>query len=695
MALAYPYPGCLVEFLEDNAVRIAMVLEDSGGKLRLLLPGRRETKLAANRVLPWIGPACSPSTGKEEAVKILEQHQQAREAKSREIPLLELWEMAQGEISQAPAEWFAELMESAPDTDTVSAYGRALLGCRTHFRFQPPEFAVYDATTVDKRLAEHQARAEKEAIASHGAAFLRLLWEVASRKRALPAEGDPLFPEKPLADRIRRLLLARMASPDSDDDESLWRMLSKGLPDVPHLPLQLLMAWGVLPAHYNFWLDRADYKAGDAWWKEESAAVQELISCGRSLQELQACEIPFISIDGAKTIDIDDAFYIARTSGGWEITIALAMPAFAWDFGSALDRLVIHRATSIYLPEGDMHMLPEILGTNIYSLRAEEDRPAFCLRIRVDESGRLLETEPFAARVRLAANLHFDDVQAIISGEAASDNPAAPWSEQLLPGHELAGLRETLRVEQGAVIMLREEPELKLEQDDDEVKVILEPEKPARDAQRLVSEMMILAGSALAEWAFAADIPLLHRTQSVTVPREYAGIWKNPEDLARIMRSLVPSSLEIAPRPHAALGLTRYAQVTSPLRRYPDLVNEAQVLNYLNTGKPKWNEEELEEMLNILSPVLEDAGHIQRYRPRYWKLLYFRQQGDKAWYHGVITEENDNFVSVVLPHENIQLRGRRNIFDERARPGASVRLRVGKVSPLMNDIQILEALPED
>lgn len=695
MSPSYPCPGCIVEYLEDNAPKIAMVLEDSGGKLRLLLPGRRETRLPANRLLPWLGPAYPEVAGKEEAVKLLEQHQANRQQKAAEIAVLDLWELAQGEIAQARAPWFAELVETCPDADAIAAYGRALLACKSHFRFQPPEFLVYDADTVEKRLAEQKARAEREAIVLQGSAFLRTLWDVACKKRQLPEPESGAFPEQPFLDRIRKLLFARVANPASEEDEALWRILTKGLPDVAHLPLQLLIAWRLLPPHYNFWLDRADFASGDKWWGTESETVHRLATQAANPESLAACDLPFISIDGAKTIDIDDAFHLARTDGGYELTIALAAPALGWPFGAGLDKMVMHRATSIYLPEGDLHMLPELLGTDAFSLHAGSEKPAFCLRMRLDPDGRCLLTEPFLAKVRLAANLRFQDAQAVIEGSCAVTNPARAFREQLAIAHELALKREALRIADGAVVMLRQEPEIRLEGEGDAVKVTLEPEKSCRDSQRLVSEMMILASAALADWAHERGIALLHRSQNVALPSEYAGIWSRPEDLARIMRALIPSTLETGAKPHAALGLERYAQVTSPLRRYPDLVNEAQIIHYLGDGSPLWSKNALDEILDGITPALEAAGQVQRNRPRYWKLLWFKQQGDKIWHRGVITEENEAFVNVCLPQVNIQARGRRNMFDERARPGAAVKLRLGKVNPLLNEFQILEVLAED
>lgn len=729
----YPAPGCVVEYLEGNAVQIALITEEAGGRLRLLLPNRRETRLNAPRLLPWLGPMYSADLGKEDAVRLLEQHRKSREELAADVPVMDAWELAQGEVAIAPAQWFAELFATDPDSDQVAAYGRALLACKSHFRFQPPDFQVFPAETVEKRLTEEKTRLEREALIAGGAAFLRLLWDVACRKRDLPpppaaGSGSGEWPAPEVAGRLEEVLRVRMTDPEGQEHETLWRTLAKGLPDVPHLPVQLLMAWGKLPAHYNFWLDRAGYTPGDSWWmphREEVEALAAAAAVGAMpfvqptpetaseetpLPENSRCTdpgllpespLPFISIDSASTRDVDDAFYVETTADGRTLTLALACPALYWPFGGPLDKAVLHRGTSIYLPEGDCHMLPEELGTSSYSLLAGQPRPALCVRVPVDGNGHFGPCEVYLASVNLAANLTYSDSQAVLdalaAGESAAlpDNPAATHADLLGLGLALARQRQQARIEGGAVIMDRPDPAIRLEGEGAEVRVHVGPDYHAPDAQMLVAEMMILASAAVAHWALERDVAMLHRVQDVVLPREYAGIWHTPQDMTRIMRALTPSGLEVQARPHAALGLDRYTPVTSPLRRYPDLVNEAQVVHFLCSGQPRWSESALTELLQTLSPVLDAVGQVQRFRPRYWKLLYFRQQGDKVWWPGVITEENDAFVSVSLQDQGMFVRGRRKLFDDRAHPGLRVDVRIGKVHPLYNEIMILEAATVD
>ncbi len=750
----YPAPGCVVEYLEGNAVQIALITEEAGGRLRLLLPNRRETRLSASRLLPWLGPMYNADQGKEDAVRLLEQHRKSREELTADVPVMDAWDLAQGEVPLAPATWFAELFITDPNADQVAAYGRALLACKSHFRFQPPDFQVFSDEMVEKRLVEEKTRLEREALMAGGAAFLRLLWDVACRKRDLPpppaadsTNGE--WPTSEVAERLEEVLRVRMIDPEGQEHETLWRTLAKGLPEVPHLPVQLLMAWGKLPAHYNFWLDRADYTPGDDWWTPHSHEVAALAAAAAaggmplvqpapeasssdgsplecSSPEVASPEValgeasspensgscpppallpqsplPFISIDSASTRDVDDAFYVEATADGRTLTLALACPALYWPFGSPLDKAVRHRGTSIYLPEGDCHMLPEELGTSVYSLLAGEWRPALCVRVPVDSNGHFGPCEVYLARVNLVANLTYADSQAVLDAlavqEAAAlpENPATVHAEQLGLGLALARQRQQARIESGAVIMDRPDPAVRLEGEGAEVRVHVGPDYHAPDAQMMVAEMMILASAAVAHWALERGVAMLHRVQDVVLPREYAGIWQTPQDMTRIMRALTPSALEVQARPHAALGLERYTPVTSPLRRYPDLVNEAQVVHFLCSGQPRWSESALTELLHMLSPVLDAAGQVQRFRPRYWKLLYFRQQGDKVWWPGVITEENDAFVSVSLQDQGMFVRGRRKLFDDRAHPGLRVDVRIGKVHPLYNEIMILEAATVD
>ena len=111
----YPGAGCVVEFLQGNTLQTAWVMEEQGGRLRLLLPNRRETSLAANRILPWAGPQYGAGKSRDEVCALLAERRQARDALAASVNPVEIWELAQGEVEKASAQWLAELTESNPD----------------------------------------------------------------------------------------------------------------------------------------------------------------------------------------------------------------------------------------------------------------------------------------------------------------------------------------------------------------------------------------------------------------------------------------------------------------------------------------------------------------------------------------------------------------------------------------------------
>ncbi len=696
MALVtYPGPGCIVEYMEANILQIALVLEEQGGKLRLLLPNRRETKLGANRLLPWSGPVVTDMSSRDFLINALVTHKEKRKQLAEPIDALELWELSQGEMEKATAQWFAELFIENPSVDHIAAYGHVLQECKSHFKFQPPHFEIFSAQTVDARLLEQENARQREALISGGAAFFRILWDVHCKKRTLPLSNSTEWPQEHVAELLEKLLLQRIADPECVEEDSLWRMLIKGLPAVQHIPLQLAMAWGIVPPHHNFWLDRADYAPGDAWSKAHTSSIDAIIH--KVDAGTLTLDMPFISIDSSTTKDIDDAFYVQELANGeWRLHLALACPALLWSFDfsakDSLDKAVLRRATSVYLPETTHHMLPEVLGIDKLSLWAQRVRPSLCVVCHVDKDGAILSCEPHVQWVRLAANLTYEDCEAVLDNTATEKNMAMPYAEQLRWGEKLSVLRQQARIAAGAVIMDRPDTKILLQGEGHEVKVSIEDAPVTPRAQLLVSEMMILASTAIATWAQERDIALLYRTQDVAVPREYAGVWTEPHQIARIIKALIPSSLELQPRNHAGLGVSAYSPITSPLRRYPDLLNEAQIIHFLEHGTPRFTKENLEHMLLSLQMRLDAAGQIQRFRPRYWRLLYMRQQGDKKFFDAIVTEENDAFATVNLPHEQLIVRGKRHFFGERACPGQAVQVRIGKVNPLYNEIALLEVI---
>lgn len=680
----YAEPGCLVEFMQGNQTQVAWVLEESSGRLRLYTLTKREEKLPVSRVLPWLGPRYDGQRDRSEILELLEKHQQRREQAAAAIDTMELWELAQGEVREESAEWFAGLLAEAPDVDAVAAMGRALLHCKTHFKFHPPKFEVFPAATVERRLTEQAMAEEREKVVVAGQAFFKELWHgwcsgERGRSESLAAKLDPEATRK-LADLLRRLI----ADPNDAEAGALWALLRKGLPEHPFQALLLAEQWGIVPWHHNYLLDQADYEAGDGWWGEYTADVAAI---GQRLDALEAEPepIPFVSVDSPTTRDIDDAFFAeALPDGGTRLILALADPALAWEFDGPLDTAVAHRASSLYLPEGVSHMLPETLGTGRISLLAGQVRPSLVMDWEFAADGAPRSFSMRKTWVRLAENTTYAAVEEQLSGDGAPAHVALAY--------RLAVELRRRRLENGAVIIERPEPDIELSGYPDDVTVNIELSPCYPKAQLLVSECMILGNAAAGQYAVDHGAAMLFRTQDASLPPEIRGVHDDPPSIQRAVRELPPTLTEPDARPHASLAVPAYAPITSPLRRYGDLINLAQVDSLLRTGEPRWSRAELSARLPELSARIEAVGRVQRFRPRYWKLLFLQRLCRERTFEGVVVDLGGaGFASLSLPDLQIYVRATRDTLGDGLYVGQRFALKLGKIDPLNNELRVFGA----
>ncbi len=693
--MAPAVPGCVVEFMQGDRPQLAWVLEEQNSRLRLLTINRREIKLPAARILAWTGPLHRGEHSREQIMEALNARQERRQELERIIDPMEIWELAQGEVEKASLRWFAELIwdrEQAGNIDALAAMGRVMLECKTHFKFQPPDFIIHPREKVEIRLRERDALLERERLSGMGRDFFDKLWQTRNSKAPAPALGDP-----ELEERLKQLLLTRIANPEDQESEQVWKLVHKGLPEIPNLELQLAQLWGILHPHHNYLYDQADYAPGDAWSAAHQADIQALEQRVQEARE-EPEPVPFISVDSETTRDVDDAFHLEpRVEGGWLLRLALARPTLGWALDAPLGRAVAQRATSVYLPEGDSHMLPEALGLELFSLLQERERPALVLELILadDASGSvtLQGCTPKLAWVRVGENVSYNAAEAAIQADIAGEETA--HGVMLAQAWQLAERLRQARLEQGAVIIERPEPEIVLRGEGGETQVDFEAKPETPRAQLLVSEFMILVNSAVALWARERGLPLLHRTQDIALPKTAFGVWSAPHEVHQVVKNLTSAVLEPAPRPHASLGVPAYSPISSPLRRYSDFLNMLQVQCLLEGQEPQFDQAGLESLLPFLSTRLELVGRIQRFRPRYWKLLYFKQQGRDALHEAIVVDEGPQFVFLSLPREQLFVRGPRGLFSEKLVPGQRLCIRLGKIDPLNNEVHVLEALEDE
>lgn len=672
-------PGTVVEFMHGDHPQLAWVLEESSGKLRLLTINKREIKLPSSRLLPWYGPVNSIDTNRQEIQNILNFHQEKRGVIQASLDVMDLWELAQGELDSAPLNWFAGLLWEEPDSDQLAALGRAMLSAKSHFKFRPPNFEIWSAEMVEQKMQKQAEEKEREAITSTGQTLLQNLWAAYNQGR------KPQLPEidSELADSLEQILRNKIRETLTEAERKVWTAASKGLPEHPHLALLLAQTWGVLPVHHNYQLDEAGFEWGNKWSESFTNEISDIEKdFSNHAQEAEVEE--FISIDAITTRDIDDAFRIEKNGTGYRLFIALARPDAHWTFDSPLDKAVLSRATSLYLPEGTSHMMPEQLGTGLYSLLAGEIRPVMVAEFSLDADANLISVTPRSTWARIKANITYETADAAIEDRT---------DESLVLAHQLAGKLIEHRIKSGACVIRKPEPIVTVEGEGTQSKVDISLKTPCLRSELVISEFMILANSGLALWSKDNNVPILHRTQDIALPQEAAGIFTEPAEILRTVKLLLPPILETTPKRHAALGVPAYSPITSPLRRYTDFINMSQVCTYLENGAPRLTLEELDSLAVHLGMRIKAVGAVQRFRPRYWKLVYLAKQR-KAFQSAVMVDDSGTMATLAMPHLQVNIRAPKKMLGDKLYPGQRFQINFSRVDPLTNEIRLGEALEE-
>ena len=331
-------------------------------------------------------------------------------------------------------------------------------------------------------------------------------------------------------------------------------------------------------------------------------------------ERLDLTHLLAFAIDDEGNKDPDDALSLDPASGRLWVHVADAAALVAPD--SPADLEARSRGANLYLPEGAVAMLPGE-ATNRLGLGLAEVSPALSFGIDLDSAGQITAVEVVTSWVRVAR----------LTYEAA----ASRLDEAPLAGlYRLAQARQARRLSQGAVML--DLPEVKIWVEDGQVRI---RPLPSLASHTVVEEAMLAAGEAVARFAQERAIALSYTTQNPGEP--FVESATGLAGMAARRRTLKPSQQSVAPGPHSGLGLSAYVRVTSPLRRYADLLAHQQLRAYL-AGKPLL---EAQAVLERVAEAEAAAGRVrwaERMARQHWTVVYFAQH--PGWRgHGVLVEK--------------------------------------------------------
>ena len=340
--------------------------------------------------------------------------------------------------------------------------------------------------------------------------------------------------------------------------------------------------------------------------------------------------LPAFAIDDEGNQDPDDALSL----DGNHLWVHVADVAALVHPRSEADREARARGANLYLPEGVVPMLPP-RATQVLGLGLTDVSPALSFRLDLASDGEVMGVELMPSWVRVT-RLTYAEVDAQLEEE--------PFQRLF----RLAQTHEARRWEHGAVVI--ELPEVKIWVEDGEV--VIHPLPPLK-SRTLVTEAMLMAGEAVGRFALEREIPFPFSTQDPPSP----GTPTRPTSLAgmyALRRGLTRSQIKSVAAHHAGLGMAVYAQVTSPLRRYLDLVGHQQLRAHLR-GEELLGTQEVLERIGAAEAVRGNVRQAERLARQHWTLVYLHKHSD--WQgEGVLVETRGSLGTVLIPELDLEPR---------------------------------------
>ncbi len=325
--------------------------------------------------------------------------------------------------------------------------------------------------------------------------------------------------------------------------------------------------------------------------------------------DLPRADVRAFSIDDANTTEIDDALSVVKLPGiGSRIGIHIAAPGLAIEHGSPLDGVARARLSTVYMPGNKITMLPDAVVQN-YTLAGGVDCPAVSLYLTVNDVFELISHESRLEMVHIATNLRHHEVEPWFNAETINGPlPERPFKDELVHLWHFANACEGRRGKPSATQGIND---YNFEiigdlADPDACTVEISERKRGSPLDKLVSELMIVANSIWGGLLADKNIACLYRAQT--------------QGKARMTTS---------PLPHEGLGVPQYAWMTSPLRRYCDLVNQWQLVACLKGETPPFAQKsaELFGAMRDFETTYGAYADFQRLMERYWCLRWLQQHG--------------------------------------------------------------------
>jgi ribonuclease R len=366
------------------------------------------------------------------------------------------------------------------------------------------------------------------------------------------------------------------------------------------------------------------------------------IGAGSRRRDLR--DLPFVTIDAPSTRDIDDAIAVlpSDSEGALRLLVSIADVGAAVPAASALDQRARERATSVYLPDRVLPMLPPWLSEQQASLMQGAERNCLTVELRVDPQGAICSTDLYRSTIRSHARLEYEEVAAFLD-RGETNTRTDPVREMLGWSRAAAARLSQARASRGGVELEADEMHIVVDPNT-RCTTVVEPHR-STSAHVLIERFMVAANEAVAAWLAARGVPApfrVHDAPDAQAVKRLALIAHNfgfeagfgaqltPIALAALQRqihqapaapailsvlaaALGPARYTAQRRAHFGLGAPLYLHFTSPIRRYADLLVHRAVGDYLDGVRhADPYPPELEQLCAGINVRARQAEHAER-----------------------------------------------------------------------------------
>ena len=612
--------GCIVEYIDQQKIIAAAILQEKKGKLRLLNENNREVNFSEKR-LSHISQVClDTSVARDSIVAQLKQLSQNRKKLSETINIKELWEILHEESEDIDIPTMTLFCFDPPLTcDHEAAVIRAFFYDRFFFKFNKIIFAPYTTEQVENKKRQVQEDAKREIMIQKGAAWIN---DVINNKNGSNTAIDQdiinilksyyLFDNNSDSCVIAKNIIKK--SPLNSSEQLFNVFVKAGIWDQNKNTDLLVMQ---IPTHFS----------RDVLEQEKKITNTQVNFFDDPLRK-DLTNIPLITIDGQSTLDFDDAISLENTETGYTLGIHIIDVDAYVKSNDPIDLAARDRASSIYMPDDKLPMIPSHLSEDLCSLKENEIRPGISTIIKMNRFFEIRDYKVIPSIIKVHNQMSYAEAN-LLNGK----------NDPITTLYKIATLLREKRLKAGAIQITLPEVNVWLEENQEIGYLKIDRENPSR---MLVSEMMIFANSLMAKFLADNNMPAVFRSQAPPKQRLFKGIETSLALNFMQRKHLSRAMIGTDPQSHSGLGVKAYATATSPIRRYHDLLTQRQIKAVFGYDKA-YSKAELENILQSISLPIANAGRIQASRKRYWIIKYLETQRGANYEAMVLDSYRDHY----------------------------------------------------